>query len=100
MCVVTTRTRSETVTFREPFTLPGLDEVLPAGAYSVETDEELLQGVSFPVYRRVLSVIRLPAEPGRPGIARSMTIDPGALAAALERDAAEAEPSASGRSGS
>jgi hypothetical protein len=40
---------SRTVTFRRPFTVTGVDEVQPAGTYMVETDEELLEDLSFPV---------------------------------------------------
>jgi len=40
---MTVRTTSKTVTFRHPFNLTGTDEVQPAGTYTVETDEELLQ---------------------------------------------------------
>ena len=36
------RTRRETVTFARPFRLRGVDEAQPAGAYTVETDEELV----------------------------------------------------------
>ena len=81
-------TSKETVTFRRPFVLGGFDEVLPAGAYSVETDEELLEGISFPAYRRVLTVIHLHARSGHPGLTRALTIDPNELNAALERDQA------------
>ena len=31
------------VTFTHPFNLSGVDEVQPAGTYTVETDEELLE---------------------------------------------------------
>ena len=40
---MTVRTTSMTVTFVHPFNLSGTDEVQPAGIYTVETDEELLQ---------------------------------------------------------
>ena len=40
---MTVRTTSRTVTFIHPFSLSGTDEVQPAGTYTVETDEELLQ---------------------------------------------------------
>ena len=43
---MTVRTTSKTVTFRYPFNLTGTDEVQPAGTYTVETDEELLQPAS------------------------------------------------------
>jgi len=88
---MTIRTSKKTVTFRKPFVLGGFDEVLPAGAYSVETDEELLEGVSFPAYRRKLTVIRLRAKSNNPGLTRSLTIDPNELDAALKRDQAPAE---------
>ncbi len=88
-----TRTSRKTVTFRRPFVLGGFDEALPAGDYSVETDEELLVGLSFPAYRRVLTHICLHPKPGRPGVTQTLTIDPNELDAALERDlSAEESP--------
>jgi hypothetical protein len=83
---MTTRTSEKTVTFGRSFVLGESEEVLPAGAYKVETDEELLEGVSFPVYRRTLTVIHLHPKPDQPGIARSLTIDPNDLDAALQRE--------------
>ena len=88
---MTIRTSEKTVTFTNPFVLDGFDEVLPAGVYSVETDEELLEGISFPAYRRILTVIHLQAEPNRPGLARTLTVDPNDLDAALQRDRASPE---------
>jgi hypothetical protein len=88
---MTKRTSKKTVTFRRPFVLGGFDEVLPAGAYSVETDEELLEGISFPAYRRILTVIHLHAKSDNPGLTRTLTIDPNELDAALKRDQAQAE---------
>lgn len=85
---MTTRTTKTTVTFRHPFVLGALDEVLPPGEYIVETDEELIQGLSFPAYRRVLTVIRLPATSGNPALTRVMTIEPEILARAAEHDRA------------
>ena len=37
-----TRSRRETVTFRHPFRIKGIDRQLLAGAYEVITDEELI----------------------------------------------------------
>lgn len=52
----------------------------------VETDEELLSGLSFPAYRRVATLILLPSRPGK-GIGEQVAnIDPLELQAALERD--------------
>ena len=83
---MTKRTRKDVVTFRKPFVLDGFDEVLPAGAYSVETDEEQLAGLSFLAYRRTSVVIRLHPDPAHPGRRQTLVVDPNALDAALEHD--------------
>jgi hypothetical protein len=85
---MTIRTLNTTVTFTRPFTLSGLDEVQPAGAYEIESDEELLEGISFLAYRRVSTLIHLHAVAGNPALTRAMTVDPVELDAALERDRA------------
>jgi hypothetical protein len=46
------RSLSKTVLFNTPFLLPAIARVLPAKAYRVVTGEELLEEISFPVYRR------------------------------------------------
>jgi hypothetical protein len=67
--------------------LSGFDEVLPAGTYSVETDEELLDGLSFRAYKRTQTRLRLqPGGPGRGGRVQTLTIDPDDLEAALTHD--------------
>ena len=81
-----TRTSEKTVTFKGPFVLPGLDEVLPAGDYNVETEEELIAGVSHTVYRRTSTVLLLPAKSGPAHLMRALVIDPDALDAAVARD--------------
>jgi hypothetical protein len=77
------RTTRKTVTFDRPFTLATLDEVQPAGTYTVEVDEELLEGLSFLAYRRVATTIYLPLHPGGgAGSVQAVTVDPRELAAA------------------
>ena len=83
---MTVRTRRETVTFERPFSLNELGRALPAGVYEVMTDEELIEGVSFPAYRRVSTMILVPAEPPSSAV-EMLTIDPRDLAVAIERDA-------------
>ena len=80
-----TRTRERTWTFSKPFMLKGVDRELPAGSYRVATDEELIEGLSFPVYRRVATTI---FAPGRGGSLEMLSIDPADLQAARERDVA------------
>ena len=90
-----TRTSEKTVRFGRPFALAGLDEVLPAGDYTVETEEELVAGISYAVYRRTATVLHLPARSGPSHLTRATTIDPAELDAALARDQMTAEASAS-----
>ena len=54
------RTSSKTVTFAHPFLLKGVDRILAAGDYRIVTDEELIEELSFPVYRRVATMIFAP----------------------------------------
>lgn len=82
------RTTRRTVTFSRPFTLAGIDGVQPAGSYEVETDEELVEGLSFAVYRRLATVMRLPVPDGGAGSLQIVTIDPADLAEAEQRDGA------------
>ena len=82
-----TRTNQETVTFGGAFVLGGFDRELPAGAYVVETDEELIEGLSFTAWRRVATLIHLPAMAAHPGRRETLAVDPTVLDAALRRDA-------------
>ena len=83
---MTVRTTSKTVTFMHPFSLTGTDEVQPAGTYTVETDEELLQPSSLPAYRRIATLLRLERTTGRL-MTQIVETNPVELAAALARDA-------------
>jgi hypothetical protein len=85
---MTTRTSSKTVTFARPFLLKGIDRILAAGDYRVVTDEELIQELSFPAYRRVATMFFVPAESGHASSVEMVTIDPHDLQEAQDRDAA------------
>ncbi len=82
---MTVRTKTRDVTFRRPFSLKGVDGVLPPGTYSVETDEELLEQLSFTAYQRVATSIRVPTGGNSYQVFR---VDPADLDAAEKRDAA------------
>ncbi|MBN8940804.1 MAG: hypothetical protein J0H01_14990 [Rhizobiales bacterium] len=58
---MTIRTTSETFTFTKPFKLNAIDEIQPSGQYIVDTDEELIEGISRLAYRRVATRLHLPA---------------------------------------
>ena len=57
---MTTRTRRETVHFRHPFRIKGIDRQLAPGAYEIIADEEMIEGLSFPCFRRVATMIMVP----------------------------------------
>lgn len=57
---MTTRSRRETVHFKHPFRIKGIDRLLSPGAYEVVTDEEMIEGLSFPCFRRIATMIMVP----------------------------------------
>ncbi len=67
------RTRS-TVVFDSPFRLPGLDEVLPDGAYLVETEFEMPPDVVDPDQWRASVKLHLHRPDASPGLARTLTV--------------------------
>lgn len=83
---MTTRTHRETIVFAHPFRLRGLDRELPAGAYDVVTDEELIEGLSFPVYRRVATMITVPCAPPHHTAVEMISIEPEAVREARHAD--------------
>jgi hypothetical protein len=70
------RTTRETVTFDHPFSLEAVDGVQPAGTYTVEIDEDLIEGLSFLAYRRVATTIYLPLRYGGAGSVQAVRVDP------------------------
>ncbi|MFC0241933.1 hypothetical protein [Rhodopseudomonas telluris] len=83
---MTTRTRRETIVFAQSFRLRGLDRELPAGAYDVVTDEELIEGLSFPVFRRVATMITVPCAPPHHSAVEMIAVDPEAIRDARHAD--------------
>ena len=81
------RTTSRTITFARPFSLRWAGRAQPAGSYTVQTDEEPIEGLSFLAYRRVATVIFLPLRHGGSGSFQANPITPEALDAAQAGDA-------------
>jgi hypothetical protein len=86
---MTVRTRDKVWAFHKSFSLKGVDRLLPAGNYRVTTDEELIESLSFPVYRRVATMILVPGQGHWRSSVEMFTIDPAELQAAHEKDAAD-----------
>ncbi|MBR0826654.1 hypothetical protein JQ596_13985 [Bradyrhizobium manausense] len=86
---MTIRSRRESVTFRHPFHIRGIARELPAGAYEVVTDEEMIDGLSFAAWRRVATMIMVPSE-GPRGTMEMVSIGSVDLADAQASDASAA----------
>jgi len=91
---MTTRSRRETVTFRHPFRIKGIDRVLPPGPYEVITDEEMIEGLSFASFRRVATMMMVPAAAPRSSTMEMISIDPVDLSDAQLADAQRADAGA------
>lgn len=82
-----TRNQRTTLVFQRPFVLKGLDRPQPAGTYDIEAEEELLQGLSFPAYRRVSTTMT--RRDTAPGVVRqAQFVNPAELEKALAADRA------------
>jgi hypothetical protein len=80
---MTLRTRRETMTFRNAFSLDSVEGKIPAGVYEIVTDEESIDGLSFVCFRRVATMMTIPAQGGR---RETIVIDPRELAKARLAD--------------
>ncbi len=69
------RMRRADMVSKRPFVLKGWSEPLPAGTYAVETDEGLIEGPSFPAYRRVPTTISRQAARAGESV-RAIAVDP------------------------
>jgi hypothetical protein len=95
---MTVRTQRRTVVFNHPFELKGIDRALPPGNYEVVTDEELIEGLSFAVYRRISTAIVVPTQSHQASSIEIVAINPRDLLSAQDRDAATKQsPAAEGK---
>ncbi|MCX7307527.1 MAG: hypothetical protein NTZ72_06080 [Afipia sp.] len=85
---MTIRSRRETVVFTRPASIEGIGRMLAAGAYDVVTDEELIEGLSFPSYRRVATLILVPGAPPHQHSMEMIAISAADLSEARKLDAA------------
>jgi len=80
---MTSRAIDRTVTFHRSFILSSNDAPYPRGEYLVQTDEELIDQLSFPAWRRVATMIHL----RRGGTTQVVIVSPRELSLILSRDA-------------
>jgi hypothetical protein len=87
---MTTRSRRETVHFKHPFRIKGIDRLLSPGDYEVITDEEMIEGLSFASFRRVATMIMVPGAAPRNSSMEMISISSVDLSDAQLRDASAA----------
>jgi hypothetical protein len=87
---MTMRSRRETITFKHPFRIKGIDRLLCAGAYEVITDEEMIEGLSFASFRRVATMIMVPGAAPRASSMEMISISANDLSDAQRADASVA----------
>lgn len=85
---MTTRSSTTTVSFSRPFRLDEIDRELPAGDYSLEVEDEALDGLSFLAYRRIATYLFVRSSEN--SAVEMWTIDPEGLDSALAQDRAAA----------
>jgi hypothetical protein len=87
---VTSRTSREDLVFHRPFRLRGWSQPHPAGTYALETEEELIEGLSFPAYRRVgTTLTRATSQGGQ--LRQVIPVEPAEIAAVLAADQAQGD---------
>jgi hypothetical protein len=85
---MSTRSTSRSIVFRRPFILGGFEAVQAAGTYVIDVEEEAIEDLSFPAFRRLSTQMRIPTLGGF----EHRFINPVELDEALLRDAAQDEP--------
>ncbi|MBD9454235.1 hypothetical protein IB244_22275 [Rhizobium sp. RHZ02] len=90
---MTERTTASEITFSHPFILGSLVVPLDAGTYRLIVDEELIEGLSFPAYRRTGTHLEIPAVGVEIGTRQLLQVPRQELEAAMQRDAEDGEES-------
>ena len=83
---MTLKTERATISFMNPFSLRELDGAQPAGDYIVETDRELIEGISWLAYRRVATFLHVPRISASQGFSQRVTVNQADFEAALMKD--------------
>jgi hypothetical protein len=79
-------TSKSTAIFERPFSVPGFDELLPAGEYDLETEIGAPPDHLDPEMWKAAVRVQLHARGSHPGLSRSLTVPLAALEGALARD--------------
>jgi hypothetical protein len=85
--IMTTRSRREQIIFKHSFRIKGIERELAAGTYEVVTDDEMIEGLSFPCFRRLATMIMVPGASPHSSSIEMISINPLDLATARDGDA-------------
>ncbi len=80
------RINKKLVTFQFPFSIDDIGKQLPAGEYTIESEEESIAGLSFLAYRHIETILVERPPKGKPGATHYWSVDHEALAKAIEAD--------------
>ncbi|MBO6690349.1 MAG: hypothetical protein JJ919_17925 [Henriciella sp.] len=80
------RINKKLVTFQFPFSIDDIGKQLPAGEYTIESEEESIVGLSFLAYRHIETILVERPPKGKPGATHYWSVDHEALAKAIEAD--------------
>lgn len=80
------RINKKLVTFQFPFLIDEIGKQLPAGEYTIETEEESIVGLSFLAYRHIETILVERPPEGKLGETHYWSVDHEALALAIETD--------------
>jgi len=84
---VVKRIDKKLVTFQFPFTIDDIGKQLPAGRYTIETEEESIVGLSFLAYRHIDTILVERPPKGKSGATHYWSVGHEALTQAIEADA-------------
>ena len=89
---MTERTTETKITFTHPFVLSCLAAPLEAGTYRLVVDEKLIEGLSFPAYRRVGTQLEIPATSVAADTRQFLQVSATEITNALIEDARSTDP--------
>ena len=72
------------MTFAQPFLLRAIEAVMPSGTYKIDSEEELIEGLSFLAYRRTATWIHLPSVGTKSGSSQMILVHPSELETGVE----------------
>ena len=80
------RINKRLVTFNFPFFIDDIGKQLPAGGYTIETEEEVIDGSSFLACRHIETILVERPLKGKSGVTHYWSVDHNALAQAIKTD--------------